>query len=173
VLTVTDDDGGTGQSVFQYVVVYDPEGGFVTGAGWIDSPAGAYKPDPSLTGKATFGFVSKYRKGASIPSGNTEFQFKTADLNFYSDSYEWLVINKGDTRAQYKGIGTINGNHDPYGTPYRFMLWASDGDPDTFRIKIWHDEDSTEIVIYDNGFEGSGNENGQPVSGGNVVIHIK
>ena len=27
----------TDESVFQYVVVYDPEGGFVTGGGWIDS----------------------------------------------------------------------------------------------------------------------------------------
>ncbi|MHC4434241.1 MAG: PKD domain-containing protein, partial [Planctomycetota bacterium] len=37
-LTVTDDDGGSGESQFQYVVVYDPEGGYVTGGGWIDSP---------------------------------------------------------------------------------------------------------------------------------------
>ena len=27
-------------------VVYDPNAGFVTGGGWITSPAGAYKPDP-------------------------------------------------------------------------------------------------------------------------------
>ena len=26
------------------VVIYDPEGGFVTGGGWINSPAGAYYP---------------------------------------------------------------------------------------------------------------------------------
>ncbi|MDX1520570.1 MAG: PKD domain-containing protein, partial [Anaerolineae bacterium] len=50
-LLVTDDDGGTGESFFQFVVVYDPNGGFVTGGGWIDSPPGAYAADPSLTGK--------------------------------------------------------------------------------------------------------------------------
>jgi hypothetical protein len=49
-LTVTDKDGGSAQSVFQYVVVYDPNGGFVTGGGWINSPAGAYAANPALTG---------------------------------------------------------------------------------------------------------------------------
>ena len=66
-LTVTDNDGGADPTAFQYVVVYDPNGGFVTGGGWINSPAGAYVADPTLTGKANFGFVSKYQKGATVP----------------------------------------------------------------------------------------------------------
>jgi PKD repeat protein len=41
-LTVTDDDGGYATNIFQYVVVYDPYDGFVTGGGWIDSPEDAY-----------------------------------------------------------------------------------------------------------------------------------
>ena len=61
------------------VVIYDPKGGFVTGGGWIDSPLDAYLYDPSLTGKATFGFVSKYLKGANAPTGQTEFQFKAGN----------------------------------------------------------------------------------------------
>ena len=60
------------------VVVYDPSAGFVTGGGWIDSPAGAYKANESLSGKATFGLVSKYKKGANVPTGNMEFHFKAA-----------------------------------------------------------------------------------------------
>ena len=44
------------------VPVYDPSGGFVTGGGWINSPAGAYAPNPSLTGRATFGFNTKYQR---------------------------------------------------------------------------------------------------------------
>ncbi|MFN2638358.1 MAG: PKD domain-containing protein, partial [Gemmatimonadaceae bacterium] len=39
-LTVTGQSGASGQSVFDYVVVYDPAAGFVTGGGWIISPAG-------------------------------------------------------------------------------------------------------------------------------------
>ena len=82
------------------VVVYDPEGGFVTGGGWVDSPQGAYVPDPSLTGKATFGFVSKYKKGASVPTGQTEFQFKAGDLNFHSTSYDWPLVTGSVTVAE-------------------------------------------------------------------------
>ncbi len=159
VLTVTDDDGGTGQSQYQYVVVYDPTVGFVTGGGWIDSPAGAYVPDPSLAGKATFGFVAKYKKGANIPIGQTEFQFRVAGLNFHSTSYDWLVVT-GSNYARFKGIGTVNGEGS-----YNFMLWAGDSSPDTFRIKIWQeDESNNEIVIYDNGFD-------QAISSGSIVIH--
>jgi hypothetical protein len=52
-LTVTDVVGVSGRVEFRYIVVYDPSGGFVTGGGWINSPGGAYAPDPSLAGKAT------------------------------------------------------------------------------------------------------------------------
>ena len=102
------------------------------GGGWIDSPEGAYRLDPTLTGKATFGFVSKYKKGAHTPTGNTEFHFKAGDLKFHSSSYDWLVVNQNGENAQYKGSGTINGAGN-----YKFMLWASDKESDTFRIKIW------------------------------------
>ena len=160
-LTVTDNDGGLGESVFQFVVAYDPSAGFVTGGGWINSPEGAYAADPELTGKANFGFVSKYKKGATIPTGNTEFQFKAGDLNFHSDSYEWLVVT-GSDYAKFKGSGTINGEGD-----YKFMLWAGDDDPDTFRIKIWEEDDlGNETVVYDNGFH-------QEIGGGSIKVHTK
>ena len=40
-VTVTDDDTGSATTKYEYVVVYDPSAGFVTGGGWIQSPAGA------------------------------------------------------------------------------------------------------------------------------------
>ena len=138
-------------------VIYDPTAGFVTGGGWIDSPPGAYVAGPGLSGKATFGFVSKYKKGASTPTGNAQFQFHAGDLNFHSTSYEWLVVTGGDS-AVFKGEGSLNGV-DGYG----FMLWAGDGDLDTFRIKISTDEDT---VVYDNGSH-------QSISHGNVIVHSK
>jgi hypothetical protein len=145
-----------------YVVVYDPAAGFVTGGGWINSPVGAYKPDPSLAGKATFGFESKYKKGANAPIGNTEFYFKAAALTFHSSNYEWLVVT-GRGYAQYKGTGTISGMGD-----YKFMLWAGDGSPDTFRIRIWEEHGATAIEtdVYDNGFD-------QAIGGGSIVVHTK
>ena len=154
---------------FQYVVVYDPSAGFVTGGGWIDSPAGAYVEDETLSGKASFGFVSKYKKGATVPTGNTEFQFKAGDLNFHSYEYDWLVI--AGAKAKYKGTGTINGTGE-----YGFMLSAVDEeltpstDVDLFRIKIW-DKDN-DIVIYDNQTgDGDDADPTTAIGGGQIVIH--
>jgi hypothetical protein len=116
-LTVTDDNGNGGTATYHYVVVYDPNRGFVSGGGWIDSPEGAYIPDPSLSGKGSFGFVSKYLKGAKVPSGNTEFQFQAGSFNFHSTSYEWLMVSKDKVTAQSKGFGTVNGAMDSTATP--------------------------------------------------------
>jgi len=79
-VVITDAAGETDEANSEYVVIYDTAAGFVTGGGWINSPAGAYTADRTLTGKATFGFVSKYQKGANVPTGNTEFQFKMASF---------------------------------------------------------------------------------------------
>ena len=103
IVTVTDDDGDSAEAVFEFVVIYDPEGGFVTGGGRIDSPEGAYVDAPTLTGKANFGFVSNYKKGATVPTGLTEFQFKAGDLNFHSEEYQWLVV--AGPQAKFKGVG--------------------------------------------------------------------
>jgi hypothetical protein len=172
-VTVTDDDGGSASSDFQYVVVYDPAAGFVTGGGWINSPAGAYVANPDLTGKATFGFVSKYQKGQQKPQGNTQFQFAAAGFQFVSTSYDWLVI--AGAKAQYKGTGTIANTN---GT-FAFMLTATDGDmkggnaagPDKFRIKIWNTDNGT--VVYDNVLGGSDDldaANPQAIGGGSIQV---
>jgi hypothetical protein len=135
------------------------------GGGWIDSPAGAYMEDPNLTRKATFGFVSRYQKGASVPTGNTEFQFQAGGFNFHSTTCEWLLISKGGLTAQFKGSGTVNGALDPNDNVYKFMLWAGDGSPDTFRLRIgWEDPDAVEHDVYDNGAS-------QPIGGGSIVVH--
>src|SRR6266581_7865386 len=120
----------------------------VTGGGWINSPAGAYTSNAILSGKANFGFVSNYQKGANVPTGQTEFQFNVANFNFHSTSYEWLVI--AGAKAQYKGVGTVNGVGN-----YGFILTAIDGEinggggVDKFRIKIW-DINNNGTIVYDN-----------------------
>lgn len=169
-VTATDDDTGSDtQSVM--IIVYDPSAGFVTGGGWINSPAGAYQADPTLTGKATFGFVSKYQKGATVPTGQTEFQFQAGTFAFHSDAYQWLVIS--GAKAQYKGTGSVNGV-----SGYGFLLTATDGDQqggggvDKFRIKIWDTASNT--VVYDNNYGGSDDidtANPQALGGGSIVIH--
>ncbi len=115
--------------------------------------------------------LSKYQKGAIVPSGNTQFQFQAGNLNFTSTAYEWLVI--AGPKAQYKGTGTINGTGS-----YGFLLTASDGQVtggggiDKFRIKIW--ETATEAIIYDNQM-GAADDAGATTAlgGGSIVIHAK
>jgi len=168
-VSVTDDDGGSADSAFDYIVIYDPEGGFVTGGGWFQSPQGAYTLDLSLAGRASFGFVSRYQNGASVPTGVTEFQFRVAGLSFHSEEYEWLVV--AGARAQFKGVGTINGEGE-----YGFMITAVDeaisggGDEDRLRIKIWLR--STGQVVYDNQLgSGDGDPPMIPLEAGSIVIH--
>src|SRR5439155_21178078 len=117
------------------------------GGGWITSPAGAYAADPTLTGRASFGFVAQYKPGADVPTGNTEFQFHVANFSFKSTAYDWLVV--AGARAQFKGTGTVNGVGG-----YGFLLTAIDGNlpggggVDRFRIKIWNK--ATGAIVYDN-----------------------
>jgi hypothetical protein len=175
-LTILDDDGGSDTKTFQYVVVYDPTAGFVTGGGWINSPQGACRLDActyETVGKANFGFVSKYLKGANTPTGNTEFQFHAGGLNFSSTSYQWLVV-QGANKATYKGAGTVNGV-----SGYKFLIYAYDGGPsnDQFRIKIWTESvdgygNTIENVVYDNQMGQSIDANaGTLIAGGSIVIH--
>jgi PKD repeat protein len=172
-LTVADGDGHTAEAVYEFVVVYSLQGGegFVTGGGWIWSQAGWCQLDDACAaaaGKANFGFVSRYKRGAHAPTGSTEFNFSAGGLNFHSDSYEWLVVNQGGTNAQFKGSGTVNGGLSPGGGLYKFMIWAGDGGlggDDTLRIKIWYvDAAGNEVTVYDNGFS-------QAIGGGSIVIH--
>lgn len=164
----TDADGNVSEISSTYFVIYDPNAGSVSGGGWIQSPAGAFKNGPTLAGKANFGFVSKYSKtktGATQLDGSTQFNFSAGGMNFHSSSYEWLVVNQNDQNAQYKGVGKIN----DLGS-YGFMIWASDGSKsggvDTFRIQIW-DNDANGAIVYDNGVEGST----LTIGGGNIMIH--
>ncbi|OGM10613.1 hypothetical protein A2Z67_05310 [Candidatus Woesebacteria bacterium RBG_13_36_22] len=170
-LTVTDKDGGVGTNQYQYVVVYDPQGGYVTGAGTINSPIGAYTLDPTLSGLAHFGFNSKYEHGANIPTGKTRFRFQVAGLRFESTNYDWLVV--AGAKAMYKGVGTINDSGN-----YGFMLSAIDGQinggggVDKFRIKIW-DIDNNNALVYDNMLGADENSNPTTVvnEGSSIVIH--
>lgn len=165
-----DNLGNNGEISCTILAVYDPAGGYVTGGGQFESPAGAYQADVSLAGTAHFGFVAEYESGTQEPVGNTQFKFQAGGLKFKSTSYEWLVV--AGARVQYKGYGKIN-NEDGY----RFMLTAIDGDllgqgnaDDAIRMKIWND--ITGVVMYDN--QATATDTASPdtvISNGNIVIH--
>jgi hypothetical protein len=171
-VTVADGDGGTSTPAkYEFVVVFNPAGGFVTGAGAITSPPGAYAANPTATGRANFAFVSEYRKGATTPSGQTQFRFKAGDLVVDSETYQWLVV--AGAKAQYKGTARVNGT-----AGYGFLLSATDGDQpggggqDRFRIKVW--ETATGTVVYDN-VRGSSDDvdsaSPQALENGSITVH--
>jgi hypothetical protein len=171
VVTICDNAGGCGKNAV-WVIVYDPNAGFVTGGGWINVGANSYAANPALTGRANFGFNSQYKKNALVPTGQTEFNFEVGNLNFHSESYTWLVVS--GYKAQYKGTGTINGSGN-----YQFTLTAYDGKVtggggvDKFRIRIT-DGNNGNALVFDN-------RNGVPtdmdtadpqaISGGSITIH--
>jgi FtsP/CotA-like multicopper oxidase with cupredoxin domain len=169
-VTGSDDDGGAASSS-TLLVVFDPDAGFVTGGGAIDSPAGAYPADPAITGRANFGFVSRYQKGTTVPTGQTNFQFQAANLHFKATAYQWLVV--AGAKAQYKGTGQVNdaGN-------FGFLLTVVDGalpgggGADKFRLKVW--DIATSTIVYDNVLGGSDDidaANPTALASGSIVIH--
>jgi hypothetical protein len=170
-VTVTDDDGGSAtDSVL--VVVFDIQAGFVTGGGWIDSPAGADAAHPTLTGKANFGFNAKYKKDGTL-KGQIQFHFHAGRLNFHSEAMNVLVLS--GARAQIRGMGRVNGASE-----FGVILTVTDGDlsggggVDRFRIKIT--DLPTNAVIYDN-VPGASDDidlaNPQAIGRGSIVIHNK
>ncbi len=166
-IAITDMCGESGGAVYQYAVVYDPNGGFLAGGGWINSPAGAYAPDPTLTGKANFGFVAKYQKGGAVPTGEAQFRFHAASFGFDSTSYDWLVIS--GAKGRLRGVGMVNGEGE-----FSFELTAWDGQinggggMDRFRIKIW--DKATNAVVYDNQLGAPDNADPNTQLGGGAIL---
>jgi hypothetical protein len=172
---VTDNRGGAGEATYQFIIVFDPAGGFVTGGGWIVSPAGACRLTPACqaaTGKANFNFTAKYLPGASAPTGQAQFDFKAGGLDFRATGFAWLVVN--GRAAQFLGEGTLNGRGR-----YGFLFSVVDGQPggrhreDLIRIKIW-DKDATDRVVYDSQIPAAGDaEPALAIGGGSIVVHGK
>lgn len=164
-VVVSDDDGGSDEkTATTATVVYDPNGGFATGGGWFNSPEGAYPADPSLSGKANFAMVCKYKKGMTEPENSAKFQFKAADIDFEAIDTEWLVVV--GSKATYQGTGTLNG-----GESCKFLITVNDG-PDKIRVRLWTDNGETEHVVYDN-MPGSADTADPiaPLGGGSIVVH--
>lgn len=157
-----DQGGNVVDKVYQFIVIYDPSGGFVTGGGWIYSPPGAYIADPLIEGKADFKFDAKYKKAPKHKKGHkhkkwkkhenegyelegkTDFKFKAGKLDFKSTSYDWLVVT--EDKAIYKGVGKIN-RIGGYQFIASVLTRETKKDKDKFRIRIWTDGD---VLVYDN-----------------------
>jgi hypothetical protein len=151
-VVVSDAANASASGSFNYVVVYNANGGWVTGGGWIALTGG---------GKGEFSLSSKYNSGTL--TGNVSFS--TPSFTFASTLQTWLVVSGNN--AQISGSGLVNG-----GGSYGYLLTATDNGVDKFRIKIW--DTTTNIVYYDNVIGASDDidaANPQPLGGGNIKIH--
>jgi len=141
------------------IVIYNPEGGFATGGGWIVPETDGLNTYPNV--RANFGFNAKYKQ--DDPTGHIEFRYTDGYIDLKSTSIEQLVITGGKI-AQFKGWASVNGEAGHW-----FFVKAIDnGEPgtnDTFEIKIWNpgsniDGDYDELA-------------GGVLQGGNILVHAK
>lgn len=150
------------------VVIYDPNGSYTIGGGYVSALVGSYLADPSKTGKLSFGFNSKYTN-ATNPKGETQIQFAVGSLEFNALNYDYLAIS--GARAQFRGFGKVNGE-----SGYNFILTVIDGQltggggVDKFRIKIWNK--TTGAIVFDTqmGASDAADPNTPVGTGSNIVI---
>ena len=132
----------TAQAVNTQLAVYNPSASIVAGIGTINSPAGDYMPDLTLTGTTGFAFLAYYKSGATRPTGQAVVQFKAGNLLFSSRSLDWLVIS--GSQALLEGSGTVN-SAGSYG--FLISVIAPSSGQDLFRVKIWDKTNGS--VLYD------------------------
>ncbi len=139
-ISVTDPSGQSASTSFLYVVVYDPNGSFATGGGWIVPGGASSDPGDILPGldgasKANFGFTIKYQNGASaVPGGSLTFHYKTGDLDLSSTGFDWLVVTNQNW-AKFRGLAKIQGSTGEY--PFRVDARDGKSAEDRFVIKVW------------------------------------
>ncbi|TXK29680.1 T9SS type A sorting domain-containing protein [Pontibacter qinzhouensis] len=130
----------------QQIVIYDPTAGFVAGVGEISNWATRLRHmEPGA--KTAVAFALTYpTKTAEKPVGALALYLNNKDW-FFSQSLDWLVINKN--RAAWQGWGNINGNGH-----YKFVATVEDSGglgmndlSDKMRIRIWS---SGGTLVYDN-----------------------
>ena len=167
-LTVTDSTGRPATSS-RSLVVFEADGGFVHGSGWLPSPRGACRADPSLSGRASFDFVSKAARSHADAKGKARFVFRAPGASFTSTELDEPRVRGAS--AQYQGTGRYNGQPG-----YSFALTASDGrgqDSDRLRLRVWHRDAKLgrDVIDYDNQLgaqAGPGVE--VAIGGGRIVV---
>ena len=151
-VNVTDQTGfttyaNTYENLDAIVVVYDPNGGYAYGGGYFNSPKGGLISNPSAAGEASYGFTVNYYKNATLPKGETQFEFKVGDFEFNALNYDYLVVS--NSMAQFKGTGKIIGGQSGVAFTMTIVDGQLDGTGiDKIRMKIYNKNNGK--VIYDN-----------------------
>jgi uncharacterized repeat protein (TIGR01451 family) len=147
-LTVTDSAGLTAQS-HSTVTVSNPAAGYLTGAGFINSPASSLTAKPTLGGTATITQLSARHAadGTMGLSTNTfKLSYSTGSFTFNSTSMQWMVVSGNTVWLKGEGWSTVNGVTEAAS----FLVAGFDVATgyDKARVKI--QSKATGQVIYDN-----------------------
>lgn len=140
-LSISDASGYSAAQTINAITVYDPDGGFVAGAGSMLSPAGSC--DPALCSadeSARFTVLAKYRPGSSQPMGEFRFSLGSGNFTFESTSYDWMMVDGDAGGVKLQGTGSVNGYTGEtleQGAAVKFTLEASDGPADTMSLYVW------------------------------------
>ena len=146
-LTLTDKDGASVHSIFEYVVVNDPAGSYEYGGGPFKSPPGAYADDPTLAGTAYI--TQLYARHAAdgtltYPANAFRFSYLPARLSFASTRMHSLVIAGNRSWLQGEGIKSVGTSREA--CDYLLAVVDSMRSPDQVRVKIR----CSGRVVYDN-----------------------
>lgn len=158
-LELCDDDEGCTTTSFGAIFVFDPDD-FVTGGGWVTSPADAWIDDRAHTGKLTFGFVVRYDHSGDV-RGNLQVQLHKG-LNLHSSSFDTLFISDGV--AEFTGEGLLNG--EP-GAQFRVIAFDQrhvGGSED----RLWVEISDPGGLIYDGSVYPT---DGLPIVGRGIQVH--
>jgi VCBS repeat-containing protein len=150
-VTVTDDDGGTGTATAESdVVVAEPTGGAVFGAGWFRSSAAsstvAAHGGHGGSDRTIFGFVAEYPRNGGVPTGQVRIRDRAGALSFRSTGLEALTVV--GTTARITGTGQVNRTGS-----YGFLVTVTDSPrrgrqgADLIRVRIW--EKVSGAVVFD------------------------
>ncbi|MFD3003575.1 SBBP repeat-containing protein, partial [Pontibacter toksunensis] len=93
-----------------YVSVFDPTAGFVTGGGWIESPAAPAYEFMQTSKRAHWSLVARYSKRNGEEDqvqGSTMLLLQAGSFTFRSTSYEPGSLVITGNRAYYSGRGTL------------------------------------------------------------------
>lgn len=122
--------------------------GILFANGWMNSEAGFYLPDPSVTGKIFFRISLRNKFVSGEPVGKVRINLRNANFRFRSNECDWLLIENSVATAL--GRGKVNGTGN-----YGFLITAQseiegiECPQGGLRIVIW-DIDDGERIVYDN-----------------------
>jgi hypothetical protein len=148
------------------LIIYKPQGDFVTGGGWIEDTNG---------NKGNFGFNVKYKKNG-LPKGQAIYVYREGDWLFIVKTNAWvgMAINSNENysifeaKCNIKQVNATSGEIVWEKGNYRLVIevWdhSQDGKEDVFQVRVY---DNIGLIYHEAGFDPYGN-----LMGGNIVIHI-